>query len=131
MTPRPAHPLHMSSGAPPSAHRLAACIFALAAAFLLLPVASRAGKLNLSPEVKEGLRRVYSGDTSGAIEIARGIQHSQRQHPLGYLLEANALWWKIYCAVCGVKWNLIDAWDRANLREDAAYFALADRAIAL
>ena len=74
---------------------------------------------------------MYSGDTSGAIEIASGIQHSQPQHPLGYLLEANALWWKIYCAVCGVKWNLIDAWDRANLREDAAYFALADRAIAL
>lgn len=74
---------------------------------------------------------MYSGDTGGAIEIARTVQRAQPQHPIGYLLEANALWWKIYCAVCDVKWNLIDAWDRPKLREDGAYFVLTDRAIAL
>jgi tetratricopeptide (TPR) repeat protein len=90
-----------------------------------------AGKINPSPEVKEGLRRMYSGDTGGAIEIAHRVQHDQPQHPIGYLLELNALWWKIYCAVCDLKWNLIDAWDRAKLREDEAYLRLADRAIDL
>lgn len=127
MPPAPAHPLPTLTGA----RRFAARVFALAAAFLFLPAASPAGNINPSPEVKEGLRRMYSGDTGGAIEIARGVQRSQPQHPIGYLLEANALWWKIYCAVCDVKWNLIDAWDRAKLRQDGAYFALTDRAIAL
>lgn len=74
---------------------------------------------------------MYSGDTGGAIEIARGVQRAQPRHPIGYLLEANALWWKIYCAVCDVKWNLIDAWDRAKLHDDDPYFALTVRAIAL
>jgi tetratricopeptide (TPR) repeat protein len=105
--------------------------FAIAAALLLFPPAIRAGKINPAPEIKEGLRKMYSGDTKGAIEIARRVQQARPQHSIGYLLEANARWWQIYCAVCDVKWNLIDAWDRGKLRDDDAYFALADRAITL
>jgi tetratricopeptide (TPR) repeat protein len=43
----------------------------------------------------------------------------------------EADWWTLYCQSCGIRYNLIDAWSRAKLKEDDAYFALADRAIAL
>jgi tetratricopeptide (TPR) repeat protein len=123
----PAQPLPLFS----SLRSFAARFSAVAVFLLMLPAASPAGKINPSPEVKEGLRRMYSGDTSGAIEIAHRVQRDQPQHPIGYLLELNARWWKIYCAVCDVKYNLIDAWDRGKLREDESYLRLADRAIDL
>jgi tetratricopeptide (TPR) repeat protein len=127
MLPGPAHSLRALASTRNPIARFTAAVLTL----LLFPAAARAGKINPSPDVKEALRRMYSGDTNGAIEIAHRVERQQPQHPLGYLLEVNALWWKIYCAVCAVKWNLIDAWDRKKLREDDAYLALADRAIAL
>ena len=127
MLPCPAAPRNLPDPTPFFLLRL----LAFTVAILLFPAASHAGKINPAPEVKEGLRKMYSGDTRGAIEIARRVQQARPQHPIGYLLEANALWWKIYCAVCDVKWNLIDAWDRGKSSEDDGYLALADRAIAL
>jgi tetratricopeptide (TPR) repeat protein len=107
--------------------RAALILFLLA---LLTPLAY-AKKLNPPPEATEGLRSMYSGDTARAIELFRKVQLAQPDSPLGYLLEVNALWWKIYCAACEVKWNTIDAWKRGKLPEDDAYFRLADKAIAL
>ncbi len=85
----------------------------------------------LTAETSKGLQLLYSGDTDAAVEIFRGMQREHRAHPLGYLLEANAVWWKIYCAACEIKWNMIDAWKRGKLPEDAKFFALADKAIEL
>jgi tetratricopeptide (TPR) repeat protein len=36
------------------------------------------------------------GDLKGAINVSRQIQQRDSQSPLGYLLEADALWWEIY-----------------------------------
>jgi hypothetical protein len=43
-------------------------------------------------------------------------------------MEADALWWQIYCQACEIKWNMIDAWKRPRLATDDAYLALADKA---
>jgi len=51
-----------------------------------------------------GLDLLMDGDIDGAIETFRQIQQRDPQSPLGYLLEANALWWRIYYATA----NLID-----------------------
>ncbi len=91
----------------------------------------RASTLHLPPEAKQSLERMYNGDPDGAIEIARNIQKSQPDHPLGFLLEAEAHWWKIYCEACEVKWGMIDAWKRSKRAGDDAYLALADKGIAL
>jgi tetratricopeptide (TPR) repeat protein len=61
----------------------------------------------------------------------RKVQQAQPESPLGYLLEVNALWWRMYCAACEIKWNTIDAYKRGKLPEDDEYFRLADKAIAL
>jgi tetratricopeptide (TPR) repeat protein len=107
--------------------RVAVCLATLA----LLAAPARGEKLRVPPEAREGLRLLYSGETERAIERFRGLQQAQPAEPLGYLLEANALWWKFYCEACEIKWNVIDAWKRPKLPEDAQYFALADRGIQL
>ncbi len=101
----------------------------LALAFCAPGVAAK--KLNAPPEAREGLRHMYAGDTPRAIELFRKVQQAQPDSPLGYLLEVNALWWKMYCAACEIKWNTIDAYKRGKLPEDDEYFRLADKAIAL
>lgn len=89
------------------------------------------GKLNLPPEAAQGLRLTYSGDPDAAIEFFQKLQQQRPNHPLGYLLEANARWWKLYCATCEIKYGMIDAWRRPRLPGDDAYLALADKAVHL
>ncbi len=109
--------------------RLFVLLLLLTASLLAAP--ARAGKLNLPPEATEGLRQLYNGDPDAAIQLFRKLQQQQPDHPLGYLLEANARWWKLYCNACEIKWGMIDAWHRPRLAEDDAYLALADNATQL
>jgi tetratricopeptide (TPR) repeat protein len=51
-----------------------------------------------------GINRMMDGDLNGAIEIFRDIQRQDPESPLGYLLEGDATWWRIYYATA----NLID-----------------------
>ncbi|MBZ5668128.1 MAG: hypothetical protein LAO04_00130 [Acidobacteriia bacterium] len=64
-----------------------------------------------------GLDLMMNGDLNAAIEIFQQIQRNDPQSPLGYVLEANATWWKIYYDSA----NLIDpdVFDVANLEATA------------
>jgi tetratricopeptide (TPR) repeat protein len=53
---------------------------------------------------REGLDLMMDGDLDGAIRIFRNVQARDPQSPLGYLLEADATWWRIYYATA----NLVD-----------------------
>jgi hypothetical protein len=103
--------------------------------FALVPcpgsVSAQTGQLHVPPETFQALQRIYNGDTPAAVELARQIQKAHPEHPIGFLLEANARWWEIFCEACEFKWNTMDAWKRDKLPADDDYFALADRAIAL
>lgn len=90
-----------------------------------------AATLDPPPEAKEGLRLLYSGDAEAAIAEFRKLQQREPQSPLGYLLEANARWWKFYCAACEIKWGVIDAFERKRLPEDDEYLALCERTVNL
>jgi len=83
------------------------------------------------PAAMEGLRLLYSGDPDAAIEQFRQIQAQSPDDPLGFILEAEGRWWKIYCESAEFKWGMTDAWHRQKLPGDQAYFQLADKAIAL
>ena len=52
----------------------------------------------------QGLDLMMDGDLDGAIRIFRDIQARDPQSPLGYLLEADATWWRIYYSTA----NLVD-----------------------
>jgi hypothetical protein len=92
---------------------------------------ARAGNLTLSPDAVHTLDQIYSGEPDAAIATARTVEQSQPESPVGYLLEAEAMWWKMYCAACEIKWGMLDAWKRGKSPEDDAYLALADKAIDL
>src|SRR2546427_237565 len=100
-------------------------------ALTLSAATARAQILNPPREAAEGLELLYRGDPGAAIERFRSLQNRQPDHPLGYLLEADARWWQILCESAEYKWGLADAWHREKLRKDAPFFELADKVIAL
>jgi len=106
------------------------CIVAGGLALLVSnPLAARSSQL--PPEAVQAMEKIYAGDTQGAISIVHALQASQPENPLPVLLEAEAVWWQIYCQNSSVKYGMIDAWKRGKKPEDEAYFALADKVIDL
>jgi len=103
--------------------------FAAVAFFTLLPLPTRGERISLPPEARQAMDAIYGGDPDAAIPIARGVQQAQSNHPLGYLLEAEALWWKRYCAACEIKYGMVEAWKRSKEPEDEAYLAITDKEI--
>ena len=105
-----APPGHGGHSTPMSAPRkFCPILAALAAALLcvlLRPAPAHAAGLNLPPNAKQGLDLLYAGQTEKAAEEFRQIQAAQPDNPLGYLLEAEARWWQIYCEACEIKWNM-------------------------
>jgi len=45
---------------------------------------------------RRGVDMLMDGDTDGAIRVFQELQQKDPQSPLGYLLEAQSIWWKIY-----------------------------------
>jgi hypothetical protein len=64
---------------------------------LFAPTIAEASQLNIPPEATEAIRLMYSGHPDQAILLAHKLEADRPEHPLGYLVEANAIWWKIYC----------------------------------
>jgi hypothetical protein len=78
-------------------------------------------------EAHDSLDALYRGNAEAAIAIARRMENSRPEYPLGYLLEAEAQWWRIYCGALEFKWNHIDVWKHDPSAGDDAYLALSDK----
>jgi Tetratricopeptide repeat len=89
---------------------------------------ARASSLNLPDQAKQGLDLLYAGRTAEAVAEFRQVQAADPGSPLGYILEAEARWWQIYCEACEIKWNTIDAWERPLIAADDEYLRLAEKA---
>jgi tetratricopeptide (TPR) repeat protein len=90
-----------------------------------LAAEARATKLSPPPAAHAVVEEIYSGDAESAIDDARRMQQEQPEHPLGYLLEAEALWWRIWCTSADFKWGMTDARHRPKLAADQHFFDLA------
>jgi len=104
------------------------------AGFLLLAVLSapaRASSLNLLPETTAILDQIYSFDLDGAVKAAQHMQQQRPSHPLGYLLEAEALWWRIWCSSAEFKYGMTDARHRPKHETDQHYIDVSARALSL
>jgi len=88
-------------------------------------------KLALPPETPAVLDKIYSFDIAGAVEAAKRMEQDRPDHPLGYLLESEALWWRIWCASAEYKYGMTDARRRAKYAADQPYFELAAKATSL
>ncbi|MGH9712033.1 MAG: tetratricopeptide repeat protein [Candidatus Acidiferrales bacterium] len=104
---------------------------ALVASVALYCFPARAGGLRISPEAQAALDKIYSGDPDAALLIVRALQQAQPEHPLGYALEGEALWWKRYCGALETKYGIVDSWKHSKEPEDEAYFKLADKVVHL
>jgi|CZKC01.1.fsa_nt_gi hypothetical protein len=82
-------------------------------------------------EASDSLDVLYRGNTEAAIVIARRMESSRPESPLGFLLEAEAQWWRIYCGALEFKWNHIDVWHHEAAPGDDAYLALAEKVTVL
>ncbi|HEX4542510.1 MAG TPA: hypothetical protein VH114_05035 [Candidatus Acidoferrum sp.] len=92
---------------------------------------ARATKLSLPPEAPAILDKIYSFDLPGATEAAKRMEQELPNHPLGYLLEAEALWWRFWCASAEFKYGMSDARRRPKLEADKHYLELAATASSL
>ena len=96
------------------------------------PSPALAGGLDLPAAATQGLDTLYGGKPQEAITAFRTLETEHPADPLGYLLEADARWWQIYCEACQIKWNMLDAWPvPPPVPADQSYFALTDKVIQL
>jgi hypothetical protein len=95
----------------------------------LLPPPARASELDIPADAKEAINLMYLGKTQEAIALAHKLEAARPDHPLGFLIEADVLWWNIYCKWSERKYNTIDAWShpRPADGDDNAELALADK----
>jgi tetratricopeptide (TPR) repeat protein len=104
-----------------------ACLFLLA-----LPLSqARASQLSLPPEAPAILEKIYLFDLESAQEAAKQLQKERPDHPLGYLLESDALWWRFWCTAADFKYGMSDARKRPKLPADQHYLELAATASSL
>ena len=99
--------------------------------FALLASPAGAPSLPLPLETPAILDKIYSFDLDAAVEAAKRMQQERPGHPLGFLLEAEALWWRIWCFSAEFKYGMTDARRRPKLAEDQRYFELAAKALSL
>jgi tetratricopeptide (TPR) repeat protein len=92
---------------------------------------ARADRLALTPDALAVADQIYSGDFEGGRLAALLLQERQPQHPIGYLLEAEALWWEIWCASAEFKYGMTYPRHRAKLAADRHYFELATKVSSL
>jgi len=92
---------------------------------------ARADKLRPTPEALAVADQIYSGDLEGGRVAALRLQEEQPDHPIGYLLEAEALWWKIWCNSAEFKYGMTYPRHRAKLAADRHYLELAAKASSL
>lgn len=103
----------------------------LACLLTLYAASARAGTIPLPPEAHQAMDDIYGGNPDAGVAIARSLEQSQPDHPLGFLLEAEAQWWRIYCQALEIKWGMVDGWKREKQPEDLAYMQLAEKITAL
>jgi tetratricopeptide (TPR) repeat protein len=84
-----------------------------------------------APDAAPILQKIYSFDLDGAISDARQVEQAQPENPLGFLLEAEAVGWKIWSTSAEYKYGFTDARHRPKLRQDQHYFELAAKVTSL
>lgn len=92
---------------------------------------ARAAQLTLPPETPGIVEKIYSFDLDGAQEAAIQMQKQHPEHPIGYLLESDALWWRFWCTAAEFKYGMSDARHRSKLPADQHYLELAATASSL
>jgi tetratricopeptide (TPR) repeat protein len=109
-------------------------LFLTLAAISLLsipPARATPKKLAVPPGTTAILDEIYSFDLDSAIADSKHLEEQQPDHPLGYLLEAEARWWKIWCLAADYKYGMTNVQRRGKLPGDETYLELSKKALAI
>jgi hypothetical protein len=108
--------------------RMLFCL-AFAACASLVAREARASDLQIPPDATRAINLMYLGKPQEAVGLALKLEAERPEHPLGYLIQADVLWWNIYCRWSERKYNTIDAWSHTRPADaaDDAELALADK----
>jgi tetratricopeptide (TPR) repeat protein len=87
-----------------------------------------AGELSLPPGSDSILEHIYSGRSDLAIPEAQALERERPEHPLGYLFEAEARWWEIWCLSAEYKYGMSLPRRRAKAQGDQAYLDVVAKA---
>lgn len=109
--------------------RSAGMICFLLVVFFAVPAS--ASNFALPPETPAILDKIYSFDLDAALADARRMQQEHPKLPLGYLLETEALWWRIWCTSADFKYGMTDARHRPKLAMDQHYLEVSSLALSL
>lgn len=90
-----------------------------------------AAGLTLPAQTQAILDHIYSGRNDLAVVEARQLQTQSPEHPLGYILEAEALWWNIWCSSAEYKYGITLPRHREKLAADQHYLETAEKAHAI
>ncbi len=96
-----------------------------------VPAQGAAKRLALPQEARDGMETLYRGDPDAAIQIFRRLETSQPESPIGYLLEGNARWWKIYLRSLEFRWNMLDIQALGASQENEVFLNVIDKAASL
>jgi tetratricopeptide (TPR) repeat protein len=89
------------------------------------------GNLKL-PEGSEAIvEHIYSWQLDRAIAETKEFQRRLPEHPLGYLLEAEAEWWRMWCTAAEFKYGMSLPRRREKRESDQAHLEVANKAAAL
>jgi tetratricopeptide (TPR) repeat protein len=92
---------------------------------------SNAANLKLPDGSGTILEDIYSWQLDRAIAEARQLQRQLPEHPLGYLLEAEAEWWKIWCTAAEFKYGMNLPRHREKWETDQSYLDVVSKAAVL
>jgi len=84
--------------------------------------------LALPPDTAGILEQIYSGRRDLAFMQIYQLQEQAPEHPLGYLLEAEADWWKIWCLSAEFKYGMTMARHHRKAPSDERYLELTSKA---
>ncbi|HLW78176.1 MAG TPA: hypothetical protein VKU44_01130, partial [Terriglobia bacterium] len=91
----------MIIGGPRSTGRLALLLLAISLVASSSPARGAAAPVTSADRqdlegARRGMKLLMNGDPDAAIEVFRRIQRADPDSAVGYLFEADAIWWKIY-----------------------------------
>jgi predicted negative regulator of RcsB-dependent stress response len=84
--------------------------------------------LALPPNTTSILDHIYSGRRDLALTEVRQLEEQAPEQPLGYLLEAEAEWWRIWCVSAEFKYGMTMARHHRKAPGDEHYLELTNKA---
>jgi tetratricopeptide (TPR) repeat protein len=88
-------------------------------------------QIQLPPEAKQAIAEIYEGDPAAALQVASRMEKQQPDDALGYIIEAEARWWTLYCTHSEIRYGMVDLWTLPKGSAEKAYMTAAEHATRL